>query len=395
VRVAQAWAGKRWGAFFWPRIGQEVLVNFVEGDPDHPILVGSVYNAEQMPPYLGSGPDTEHGHDPNLAGIKTCSTPGGDGYNELRFDDSKNEEQIFLHAQRDLDVRVRHDGRERIGHDRDIIVGREKDGQHEGDQRELIHRDLHQKVLGDRREYVRGNYELRVGPGPDANTGDLSVQIDRNRVQHILKDDHLHVEASRVVSVDGNLALTAGAMATTVRKDLDQIVKGNCRDRVAGQRDVETTGTLHELAGADAHRLVLGECHQTVEGTHLLTANLDRHDHVGTLYALTAGQELHVKAGLNVVIEAGATLTIKGPGGFISIGQDGVTIQGRLVKINSGGAPGVGSEAKPTASFSITSPREAARAHNPQIAMPETAQVADDSRSGYPSTGRGKSAAAG
>src|SRR5262249_53687904 len=75
VRVAQAWAGKRWGASFWPRVGQEVVVSFLEGDPDRPLIVGSVYNAEQMPPYLGNGPDPKHPDDKKLSGIKACSTP--------------------------------------------------------------------------------------------------------------------------------------------------------------------------------------------------------------------------------------------------------------------------------------------------------------------------------
>src|SRR5262249_52738901 len=106
VRVAQVWAGKRWGASFWPRIGQEVVVAFEEGDPDKPIILGSVYNAEQMPPYLGGGPDPRHRNDNKVSGIKTNTTPGGQGYNELRFDDTKGKEQLFLHAQRNLDVHV-------------------------------------------------------------------------------------------------------------------------------------------------------------------------------------------------------------------------------------------------------------------------------------------------
>src|SRR5439155_5175048 len=99
IRVAQPWAGKRWGASFWPRIGQEVVVDFLEGDPDQPIITGSVYNADQMPPYLGDGPDGKHRHDPKLSGIKTCSTSGGNGFNEIRFDDTKGKEQLFLRAE--------------------------------------------------------------------------------------------------------------------------------------------------------------------------------------------------------------------------------------------------------------------------------------------------------
>ncbi|HEY1379356.1 MAG TPA: type VI secretion system tip protein TssI/VgrG, partial [Gemmataceae bacterium] len=118
VRVAQFWAGKRWGASFWPRIGQEVIVAFQEGDPDQPIVIGSVYNSDQMPPYLGDGPDTgnrsNHKNDPKVCGVKSSTTPGGVGFNEWRFDDTKGKEQVFIHGERDLDVRVKNDRRERV-----------------------------------------------------------------------------------------------------------------------------------------------------------------------------------------------------------------------------------------------------------------------------------------
>src|SRR5262249_3515229 len=87
VRGATPVAGKRWGATHVPRVGQEVVVDFLEGDPDRPIIVGSVYNADQMPPYLGDGPDPHHKHDPKVSGVKSNSTPDGKGFNELRFDD--------------------------------------------------------------------------------------------------------------------------------------------------------------------------------------------------------------------------------------------------------------------------------------------------------------------
>ncbi len=109
MRVAQAWAGRRWGTTFIPRVGQEVIVDFLEGDPDQPIVTGTVYNAEQMPPYLGDGLDSKHANDPNVSGIKSCSTKSGGGFNEIRFDDNKGQEQVFLHAEKDMDIRVKND----------------------------------------------------------------------------------------------------------------------------------------------------------------------------------------------------------------------------------------------------------------------------------------------
>ena len=114
VRVTQPWAGKRWGAFFIPRIGQEIIVDFLEGDPDQPICVGCVYNPAQPHPYLGDGPDTSnmnnHKQDPKVMGIKTNTTPGGVGFNEWRFDDTKGKEQVFIHAEKDKDLALRMTG---------------------------------------------------------------------------------------------------------------------------------------------------------------------------------------------------------------------------------------------------------------------------------------------
>ena len=101
MRVAQNWAGKGWGSFAHPRIGQEVIVEFLEGDPDRPLITGRVYNGEQMPPYALPGESTQ-------SGIKTRSSPGGGGnFNELRFEDKKGSEELFIHAEKDMNVKVK------------------------------------------------------------------------------------------------------------------------------------------------------------------------------------------------------------------------------------------------------------------------------------------------
>lgn len=97
VRVAQVWSGKNWGGIYIPRVDQEVIVQFLEGDPDQPIIVGTVYNAENMPPYSLPG-------EKNKAGVKSDLTVGGGGYNEFVLDDLKGQEQIGIHAQKDMDT---------------------------------------------------------------------------------------------------------------------------------------------------------------------------------------------------------------------------------------------------------------------------------------------------
>ncbi|MCP4922427.1 MAG: type VI secretion system tip protein VgrG, partial [bacterium] len=99
IRVSQMLAGKNWGTLFTPRIGQEVVVSFLEGNPDRPLVTGAVYNGDHLPPYL---PDT-----PTKSTMKTWSTKDGQGgYNELRFEDKKGEEEVFLHAQKDLNEEI-------------------------------------------------------------------------------------------------------------------------------------------------------------------------------------------------------------------------------------------------------------------------------------------------
>ena len=102
--MAQTWAGAKWGAINIPRIGQEVIVDFIEGDPDRPVITGRVYNDDNMPPYDLPANDTQ-------SGVKTRSSRGGGpiNINEFRFEDKKGEELIFLQAEKDQEVRVKHD----------------------------------------------------------------------------------------------------------------------------------------------------------------------------------------------------------------------------------------------------------------------------------------------
>jgi type VI secretion system secreted protein VgrG len=99
VRVAQMWAGPGWGTWFLPRIGMEVVVDFLDGNPDRPLVVGCVYNGRNGTPYPLPDEKTK-------STIKTNSSVGGEGFNEIRFEDAKGAEEIFIHAQRDQNERV-------------------------------------------------------------------------------------------------------------------------------------------------------------------------------------------------------------------------------------------------------------------------------------------------
>src|SRR6202030_1499198 len=108
IRTSQPWAGGNWGAMWIPRIGQEVIVDFLEGDPDRPVITGRVYNAVQMPPYTLPDEKTK-------STIKSYSSKGGGGFNEIRFEDKKGSEQIFIHAEKNQDIRIKADLMENVG----------------------------------------------------------------------------------------------------------------------------------------------------------------------------------------------------------------------------------------------------------------------------------------
>src|SRR5690606_26037040 len=121
VRVSSPWAGKGWGMVNIPRIGQEVIVDFREGDPDRPIITGRVCNAEQVPPYDVPANQTQ-------SGIKARSSKGGgtENFNEIRMEDKKGEELLYIHAEKDQEIVVENDRTDSVGHDENVSVGNDQ-----------------------------------------------------------------------------------------------------------------------------------------------------------------------------------------------------------------------------------------------------------------------------
>lgn len=308
IRVGQQFAGKRWGASFWPRVGQEVLVAFLEGDPDQPVIVGSVYNAQQMPPYLGDGLDPEHKNDPNVSGIKTNTTLGGIGFNELRFDDTKDKQEIFLHAERDLDITTKNNSLAKTYGD-------------------------HHQIIGDQNNSQSGS-----------------------QFEQVFQNKHLTVNKNQVEQIGDSMQLLIGGIG-----------EGQ------GNQDIVIKGTRKESVGQNDNLQVTGDRKEKIGGGQSLTVGGDQQEKVTGSHGLDAGQEIHLKAGMTVIIEAGMQISLKGAGGFIDIGPSGVTIQGTMVLINSGGAAGTGSPVSPVSPDA------------PTQANPTKPTLADDSKTGQKS----------
>ena len=199
ARVSQFWAGKNWGAIFIPRVGQEVMVDFLEGDPDQPLITGRVYNAEQMPPYDLPANMTQ-------SGIKTRSSKGGgtDNFNEIRFEDKKGSEDLFIHAEKDMHREVENDDSLTVGHDQTIKI--------ENDRTESVEK-------GDETvEIKKGNRSHKVTTGNETltvSTGNRLVSVDTGNDDHKIKMGNRGVEISM-----GNDSLKISMGNQTTKLDL-------------------------------------------------------------------------------------------------------------------------------------------------------------------------------
>lgn len=190
IRVAHAIAGKGWGAVSIPRIGQEVLVAFLNGDPDRPIIVGGVYNAEQVVPYLLPENQTQ-------TGLKSRSTKSGsqENYNELRFEDAKGKEELVLHAERDHRMVVEHDSSTDVGHDQSESIGNNRTIS--------VTTSDTVSVGGDRSLSIGGNESISVG-------GNRTVQVAANAISNVGANSAETVSANKVVQAGANISLGSG-----------------------------------------------------------------------------------------------------------------------------------------------------------------------------------------
>lgn len=180
-----------------PRIGQEVLVGFLEGDPDQPMITGRVYNAEQTVPY--TLPDEQ-----NKSVFKSYSTKGGGGTNEIWIDDTKDEEMIFVHAQRDFDLRVKRNERRIYGGNVHAIVQGGEDSA-PGDMFQKIQGDEHLTVVGDQMAKIDGSASLKIGTNQDLKIGQKHA-VDAGSEIHLKAGSTVVIEAgtSLTLKVGGN-----------------------------------------------------------------------------------------------------------------------------------------------------------------------------------------------
>ncbi|MDB6067528.1 MAG: Rhs element Vgr protein [Pedosphaera sp.] len=257
VRVSQAWAGKKWGSIYTPRIGQEVIVEFLEGDPDRPIITGRVYNAQSMPPY--PLPDNA-----TKSTLKSLSSKGGDGFNEIRFEDKKGSEEIFIHAEKNQEVRTKADVHEWVGNERHLYV--------KTDQIESVDGGKHLKVKGDTLAAIDGEVGLTI-------------------------------KSNRLVEIKGNENLTVG---------------GDQNQKNSGGLNIDVANNLNEKAGQNvsiqAGQNLFGKAAQNIgfEG--------------GSNVHIKGGMNVVIEAGLSLTIKAGSNFIVIDSSGVAISGMPSVKI---------------------------------------------------------------------
>ncbi|KTT04034.1 type IV secretion protein Rhs [Pseudomonas oryzihabitans] len=194
LRVASGWAGNGYGALAVPRIGMEVLVGFLEGDPDQPLVTGCLYHAEHRPPL-------ELPKDKTRSSFKSLSSPGGGGYNELRIEDRQGQEEIHVHAQRDWDEYIRHDHRSEIGNERHQRIRANSYSEFHAEEHRITHGERRTEVRADDHLSIADSQHLKLGTGQFVEAG---------------QEIHLYAGQKIVMEAGASLTLKAGGSFVTL-----------------------------------------------------------------------------------------------------------------------------------------------------------------------------------
>ncbi|WP_300667623.1 type VI secretion system Vgr family protein [Desulfoluna sp.] len=284
MRVAQSVSGKGWGAFFLPRVGQEVIVSFIDGDPDRPIVTGAVYNGANMPPYSLPAEKTK-------STLKTHSTPGGDGFNELRFEDKKGEEEIYIHGEKDWNIEIKNDKGQHIGHDETLAVDNDRRKTIGNDQRESVGNNKEITVTKNHTESVGENMRVTVGKNLDESTGEnKTVSVGKSMRETVEEDVGTAVGKNRTENIGNNSTSDIGNDANlSVGKD-HAISVGN-------NMDVDIVKALNTVAG--------GTISMTSSGSNV------RINAGGASITITSRGDI-ILDGVNVSINASGNLTTSG-----------------------------------------------------------------------------------
>jgi type VI secretion system secreted protein VgrG len=303
IRVARDWAGKNWGFAFHPRIGQEVIVQFIEGDADKPIVTGSVYNEEQMPPYELPANSTQ-------STIKSRSSKDAtpDNFNEIRFEDKKGSEHFLIHAEKDHMIEVENDETHTVGHDRNKTIKNDETTTVEGNRTETVKKDETITIEGNRTENVKK---------------DETITIDGNRTESVKKDESITIDGNRTETVKKSETITIeGSRTESVKKDEDVTISGSRSLKIDKSSVINVTKSEMRTIGETLDETVKKSA--TIKVKDDRTTNVDKND------TLKVGKEWVVDVGDKIVFKCGDA--------SISMKKDGtIEMKGKDIKVTGSG----------------------------------------------------------
>ncbi|TPK96869.1 type VI secretion system tip protein VgrG [Mesorhizobium sp. B2-4-12] len=349
VRVSQTWAGSGWGFIQIPRIGQEVIVDFIEGDPDLPIITGRVYNAAEMPPYALPGNATQ-------SGWKSNSSKGGGGYNELMFEDKAGSELVNFQAQKDHHLLIKHDRNktvqhdqsDRIDHDAKHSVGHNLDEDVGNNKTVKVGVDQTTHIGSNDTETVGANRSLTVGANETIHVvGNSTENIDSSHSQTVAIVQTITVGAARVDTVGTSETRSVGAVQTNTIGASRSVTVGAGQSHSIGASDSWTVGANQSVDVVANQSFNIGGAHasQIGKGRDAKIAEDDATD-VGGSRALKiakgslveVGEDGAIKVGKTLIIEAGDAITITCGSAAIAMKKDGtINISGKDITVNGSG----------------------------------------------------------
>jgi type VI secretion system secreted protein VgrG len=341
VRVSSVWAGSGWGFIQIPRIGQEVIVDFLEGDPDMPIITGRVYNAAQMPPYGLPANATQ-------SGWKSNSSPGGGGWNEMRFEDKKGSEEVYFQAEKDHNELVKnnetrtigndfaedvgHDAKQDIGHDRTETVGNDKSV--------TVGHDQTTSIGNNDTETVGVNRVLSVGSNETISIGSNSSEtIGLNHTQTVAVAQAITVGAARVDSVGASETRTVGAAQSMTIGASRDVTVGASESHSIGSDDSWTIGSNRSVTvGADESMTVGGNQTENVSGDVALKVGKGRATDIANAEMVNVGKDMGIKVGKKFVLDVTDEITLKCGDAQVTMKKDGtITIKGKDISLIGSG----------------------------------------------------------
>ena len=324
VRVSQPWAGKNFGAVHIPRVGQEVIVDFLEGDPDQPIITGRVHNAEQMPPWDLPANATQ-------SGILTRSSPGG-GYgnaNAIRFEDKAGSEQVWIHAEKNQDIEVEKDETHWVGHDRTKTIDHDETTHVKHDRTETVDNNETITVHANRTETVDKEETIAIHGGRTETVDkDERITIHGGRTEQVDKDESISIDGSRTETVAKDETITInGGRTETVAKDERITINGGRTETVAKDESIAVNGGRTETVAKDEGVTINGGRTVSVAKDESLNVTGGRTVKIGKADALDVGKALTITAAESITLTTGeASITMNKNGN--------IDIKGKKINLN-------------------------------------------------------------